>query len=63
MSLEIRESTREEVVILSLKGRLTVGESSSIREKVDQEIAAGRFNVILDLSQVDYVDSTASAAW
>ncbi len=58
MSLEIRESTREEVVILSLKGRLAVGESSSIRDKVNEEIAAGCFNVILDLTHVDYVDST-----
>jgi anti-sigma B factor antagonist len=58
MSLEIQESSREEVVILSLKGRLAVGESSTIREKVNEEIAAGHFNAILDLSQVDYVDST-----
>lgn len=58
MSLEISESTREGVVILSLKGRLTAGESNAIREKVDQAVAAGHFNVIFDLSQTDYVDST-----
>ncbi|HZU27233.1 MAG TPA: STAS domain-containing protein [Bryobacteraceae bacterium] len=58
MSLEISESMREGIVILSLKGRLTVGESNSIREKINQEAAAGHVNVILDLSGVDYVDST-----
>src|SRR5579863_3510071 len=58
MSLEISESNREGVTILSLKGRITAGETTAIREKVDQEIAAGHLNVILDLSHVDYVDST-----
>jgi anti-sigma B factor antagonist len=58
MSLEINESNREGVTILSLKGRITAGETTAIREKVDQEIAAGHLNVILDLSHVEYVDST-----
>jgi len=58
MSIEINESIREGVEILSLKGRLTAGESNAIREKVDQAIAAGHFNMIFDLSQVEYVDST-----
>lgn len=58
MSLEIRESEREGVEILHLKGRITAGETGALREKVDQEIAAERYNVILDLTQVDFVDST-----
>ena len=58
MSLEISESSREGVEILALKGRLTAGESTAIREKVDQAIAAGHLNVIFDLTHVDYVDST-----
>jgi len=58
MSLEISESSREGVVILALKGRLTAGESTAIREKVDQAIAAGHLNIIFDLTHVDYVDST-----
>ena len=58
MSIEINESSREGVEILSLKGRLTAGESNAIREKVDQAIANGHFNMIFDLSQVEYVDST-----
>jgi anti-sigma B factor antagonist len=58
MSLEISESNREGVEILALKGRLTAGESTALREKVDQAIAAGHLNVIFDLTHVDYVDST-----
>jgi anti-sigma B factor antagonist len=58
MSLDIRETEREGIAILHLKGRLTVGEASSIREKVSEVLAAGGKNVIFDLGQVDYIDST-----
>ncbi len=58
MSLDIRETEREGIAILHLKGRLTVGEASSIREKVTEVLAAGAKNVIFDLGQVDYIDST-----
>ena len=58
MSLEIRETEREGVTILALKGRLTVGEASSVREKVNELIPLGHTNVILDLGNVDYIDST-----
>lgn len=58
MAFDIREDVREGVTILNLKGRLTVGEASTVREKVTQLAAAGRFNVILNLQHVDYIDST-----
>jgi len=58
MSLDIRETEREGVTILSLKGRLTVGEASSVREKVSEVLAKGCNKLILDLSEVDYIDST-----
>jgi anti-sigma B factor antagonist len=62
MSLEIRESQREGVTILALKGRLTVGEASAVREKVNEIIASGRINVVLNLENVDYIDSTGLGA-
>jgi len=62
MSLDIRESSREGVEILSLKGRLTVGEASAVREKVTQVIAAGHVNVLLNLEHVEYIDSTGLGA-
>jgi anti-sigma B factor antagonist len=58
MSLEIRETEREGVVILTLKGRLTVGEASSLREKITEVLGKAKTNIILDLSGVDYIDST-----
>jgi anti-sigma B factor antagonist len=62
MSLDIREAAREGVDILSLKGRLTVGEASSVREKVTAVIAAGGVNVLLNLEHVEYIDSTGLGA-
>jgi len=58
MALDITESVREEVTILTLKGRLTLGESNLVREKVTQLAAAGRFKIVVDLGGVDYIDST-----
>jgi len=58
MSLEISEREREGVTILALKGRLTTGEATPVREKVNALAAEGRINIILDLSGVDYIDST-----
>lgn len=62
MSLDINESSREGIVILSLKGRLTVGEASSIREKCSELTAAGQVNVVLNLEHVEYIDSTGLGA-
>lgn len=58
MALEIAESVREDVVILTLKGRLTLGESNLVREKIAALSAAGKYNVVVDLGAVDYIDST-----
>lgn len=58
MSLEIHETNREGITVLSLKGRLTVGESSAIRQRISDCAALGRVNVILDLTDIDYIDST-----
>src|ERR1700733_6500009 len=58
MALEIAESVREDVVILTLKGRLTLGESNIVREKIAQLAAAGKNKVVVDLGAVEYIDST-----
>ena len=62
MSLDIRESKREGVDILSLKGRLTVGEASAVRDQCNAVAAAGNVNVILNLEHVEYIDSTGLGA-
>ena len=58
MSLEIKASEREGVAILALKGRITAGEVSPVRDKISELLAAGKTRIVLDLGEVDYVDST-----
>lgn len=57
--LEIERREREGIAILALNGRLIVGDPCTIlREKVTEEVANGETNIILDLKQVDFIDST-----
>jgi anti-sigma B factor antagonist len=59
MALTIQDREREGIAILDLKGRLTAGEEAGIlRERLRAEAAAGRTNVILNLAEIDYIDST-----
>jgi anti-sigma B factor antagonist len=58
MALEFGEHQREGVTILALKGRITVGEVTPVRDKVTELVAAGRNQIVLDLEHVDYIDST-----
>lgn len=63
MSLEIQQRERESVAILDLKGRITVGpEAALLRENVGALAAAGRKNIVLNLAEVDYIDSTGLGA-
>lgn len=58
MALEIEEHQVEGVTVLALKGRITVGEVTPVREKITQLLAEGRNKIVLDLANVDYIDST-----
>jgi anti-sigma B factor antagonist len=58
MALEIGEHQVEGVTVLALKGRITVGEVTPVREKITQLLAEGRNQIVLDLAHVDYIDST-----
>jgi anti-sigma B factor antagonist len=59
MALIIREREIEGVRVLDLKGRLTAGdEVALLREKLKAETAAGQKMVVLNLQDVDYIDST-----
>src|ERR1700683_904175 len=63
MSLEIQQREHEAIVLLDLNGRLTVGdETSTFRDRMQKLIAAGRQSIILNLQQVDYIDSTGLGA-
>ena len=59
MSLSIGQRTREGITILDVEGRLIAGEAvSTLREQIRQLAEGGTVNVILNLAQVDYIDST-----
>ena len=58
MALEIGEHQREGVTVLALKGRITVGEVTPVRDKISALVAAGQTQIVLDLQHVDYIDST-----
>lgn len=58
MALEIEEHQVEGVTVLALKGRITVGEVTPVREKITQLLAAGHNQIVLDLQHVDYIDSS-----
>ena len=63
MSLDIQQNEREGIVILVMKGRLTVGpEASALRDRISSLAAAGSINIILDLQNVAYIDSTGLGA-
>lgn len=63
MSLEIEQREREGVVILSMKGRITLGkEATELRETVSALNAAGQRKLVFILSGVDYIDSTGLGA-
>ncbi|HUJ23607.1 MAG TPA: STAS domain-containing protein [Bryobacteraceae bacterium] len=63
MSLDIQQREREGITILDLKGRLTVGdEVSKFRDRLQKLIESGYRSLILNMEQVDYIDSTGLGA-
>jgi anti-sigma B factor antagonist len=58
MSLEIQRREKEGITILDLNGRLVVGGASLLREKVNEEVVNNHNQIILNLKEVDYIDST-----
>ena len=56
--LEIAPRDKEGVKILDLSGKLTVGGASDLREKVSAETAGGSLQQLLNLKNVEYIDST-----
>ena len=56
MHVEVRQT--KDVVILDLKGRLTAGLGDQIlRDAIDELLAEGRRRILLNLSEVSFVDS------
>jgi anti-sigma B factor antagonist len=59
MAFDIQEREREGISLLDVSGRLIVGLSSgALRDRVQTSIAGGKNNIVLNLTRVDYIDST-----
>jgi anti-sigma B factor antagonist len=61
MSLEIKQREREGIVVLDLKGRITVGDEAGALRLAFSTLA-GADKVILNLQHVEYIDSTGLGA-
>jgi len=58
MALQINEKESSGVTVLTLSGRVTLGEESSqLRARLKDMLAAGKTRVVLDLADVSYIDS------
>jgi anti-sigma B factor antagonist len=63
MSLDIAEREREGIVLLDMKGRITMGEeANAFRTKVTTLTQSGTSKFIFNMGQVDYIDSTGLGA-
>ena len=59
MKLKITISDLDGASVVTLEGRIVLGEESqSLREKLKSLIAEGKKNIILNMSHVEYIDST-----
>jgi anti-sigma B factor antagonist len=59
MAFEIQEREREGIAVFDVAGRLIVGVSSgALRERVQGAVSSGKSNIVLNLTRVDYIDST-----
>ena len=61
MALEIKQREREGILIVDLKGRITVGDEAGVLRAEFGKLT-GAANVILNLQHCDYIDSTGLGA-
>ena len=63
MSLLIEESEVRGVTVVTLTGRVTLGQDSSqLRNKVKEILSADKTRIVLDLGGVSYMDSAGLGA-
>ncbi len=63
MPLEITQREMNGIYVLALKGRLVLGqESNGLRTMIDNLLAPGATRIVVNLEQVNYVDSAGLGA-
>jgi anti-sigma B factor antagonist len=56
--MEIVERTVNDVTVLDLKGKMTLGEGDELlKDKINSLLAGGKKNLLLNLEGVPYIDS------
>ena len=58
MDLDISTSTSDAHTVVRVHGEVDVYTAPQLRERLDQEIDAGRHDLVVDLSGVSFMDST-----
>ena len=59
MSMKVTTRIVDHVAILDLSGRITLGEGSvQLRDAIRDLVAQGQKNILLNLSEVNYIDSS-----
>ena len=59
MSMNLRTRQVDQVTVLDLSGRIVLGEGSiQIRDAIKDLLAKGQKNILLNLSEVNYIDSS-----
>jgi anti-sigma B factor antagonist len=63
MPLEVTQREMNGVYLLALKGRLVLGdESNGLRTVIDNLLTSGATRIVINLEQVNYVDSAGLGA-
>ena len=59
MAFDIQERDREGILVYDVAGRLIVGlNAGALRDRITKAVASGKQNMVVNLSGVDYIDST-----
>ena len=59
MALKMTDRVVDGVAVVALEGRIVLGEeSNALREKVKSLLAAGQKKIVLNMSNVTYIDSS-----
>ncbi len=64
MALKITNSETNGTSVVTLDGRIVLGEESkSLREKLKGLIAEGNKQIVLNMDNITYIDSTGRGHW
>ena len=56
--MEITASSSDNVTALQLEGRMDLNSSSQLKERIKDYLSEGKTNIILDLSDVNFINSS-----